>query len=214
MKNRISPVYRIFTLLILLFSSFSCKKEVPPGIGFTIQVRDIIYYPEKNIFIDFEVIPEGSFKPLAVLWHQPSGLQGYGPFTISISKKLLMDFEIRDANQNLERFTYEINPDTIDSLKYDYRNHYSGRYHCKVTHHYNGSYSYFVDTLTVEKRPVYTELSILAKSGNYTMYYLSPENFYGYHSGLIFSADSIYFTASGPLGYYYTNTYEGKRINP
>jgi hypothetical protein len=199
-------------LLILLLTSYACRKEESPEISNKIQIHDIIYYPEKNIFMEFSIIPEGSFKPLSVLWHQPSGLHGTGPFYLNISKNLFLDFDIQDARQNMERFTYGINPDTIDSVKYDYRNHYTGRYHCKVTHHYNGSYSYFVDTLNVEKKPGFKELKIIARDGNYNMIYLSPENFFGYHSGLYFTSDSIHFTASGPLGYYYTNVYEGIRI--
>ena len=36
--------------------------------------------------------------------------------------------------------------------------------------------------------------------------------FFGYHSGVSFEEDSIHYSASGPLGFYYTNTYEGIKI--
>jgi len=41
------------------------------------------------------------------------------------------------------------------------------------------------------------------------MNYLDSNQFYGYHRGVTFSNDSIYFSESGPLGFYYTNTYKG-----
>jgi len=146
---------------------------------------------------------------------------------VNISSNLMLDFEILDVNEHSQRFTYEIKTDTIDSIKYDYRHKYIGKYLCKRTYSFNGSTKQYQDTLVVVKNSSFNMLNILNDSdikNNYSgnrMTYMnsngyntSPSGvFYGYHSAVTFANDSIHYGVQGSLGNYESNSYEGIRIN-
>jgi len=218
-------IQRIFCISILILLSCSCHHE--EELGFEFMATDIIYYPDKHISMTFDIIPVGNKGPCVLKWYDPDSLSENGPFTIGFTKDLLLDFEIQDGDVLSDRFTYEIKIDTIDSLKYDYRNDYAGIYFCNVEYSYQDSVRYYTDTLTVRKNISFNDVNILTRhdleknyDGNRMTYlntngfYNSPTgSFYGYHSYALFSNDSIYYTASGPLGFYYTNYYEGIRIS-
>ncbi|MCF8381382.1 MAG: hypothetical protein K9H49_17545 [Bacteroidales bacterium] len=217
----------ILFLAILIPFTFSCEKESSPKLNFKFFATDIVYYPEKHVSITFDIIPVGDNDPYTLSWVQPDSLNEVGPFTININSNLILDFEIMDKENTTERFSYEIKIDTLDSLKYDYRNDYTGMYCCNVSSSYDGVVNYYEDTITVVKNSIFSRLNILTRNDiakNYegnVMYYLNtggstsyPDgNFYGYHSGVLFSNDSIHYRLSGPLGYYYTNVYEGIRMS-
>ena len=182
-----------------------------------------------SILILFNLSCEKDNKGLYTFnWFNPDSLKEEGPYTINLSSNLMLDFEIFSNKSTTQRFQYEIIADTIDSLRYDYRNNYIGTYSCNVTSSYEGSTDYYQDTLTVVKNNSFNMLNILTKNDiinnnegnkmtylNSNGYYSYPTgDFYGYHSGVSFSNDSIHYSASGPLGFYYTNIYEGVRINP
>lgn len=195
-------------LLLTLLICISCEKESNPVINYGLQFSNISYYPGKNIAITFTVVPNGDRSPFSIKWYEPSALTGVGPFTMNISTDLALDFELSDAGNKTERFAYTILADTIDSLKYDYRNQYIGQYKCDVTYSYQGEYQYFKDTLTVTKSESFGNLKI----DNASMIYNEPGSFYAYHSGASFSNDSIFYSTSGPLGAYYTYTYTGVKM--
>jgi hypothetical protein len=217
----------ILSIAILFLFSFSCEKENSSKISFEFNAIDIIYYPEKHISMTFKIIPEGDNGPFTLKWYEPDSLNGEGPYAIEINDDLKLDFEIQNAINTLKRFTYEIKVDTIDSLKYDYRNGYIGSYVCNVTYSSNGYNQYFIDTLTVEKNNSFSMLNILNTKyikynheGNEMTYsnsngnYGYPTgNFYSYHSGALFTKDSIYYFVSGLLGSRQSIDYHGIKIN-
>jgi len=196
-------------IVILFLISFSCKKEKSSIINYNFQVLDIACFPYDSISMTFRIIPVGDNSPFKLTWYEPSGFEGEGPFTIEATDNLLLDFEIRDAGNSSKRFSYIIHTDTIDSLQNDYRNRYAGSYSCNVTYTYNGDVEYSTDTLVVEKNDDFKLLTI----SNRSMFYNGGNSFYGYHSFAAFTNDSIYYSESVPLGYYYTNIYKGVRIN-
>jgi hypothetical protein len=216
-------------IAILILISFSCKKEEDDDlkINFKFYTNEIIYYPDKHISVTFDIFPEGNNAPYKLKWFVPDSLKEEGPYAIKITGNIILDFEIIDVKNTSKRFTYEIKTDTLDSLKYDYRNNYIGKYSCNVNSSYNGSTNRYKDTITVVKNGSFSILNIQTKSDilnhyegnkmtylNSSGYYNYPAGeFYGYHSGASFSNDSIHYTVSGPLGFYYTNIYEGIRIN-
>jgi hypothetical protein len=224
-RNTINPKLLCIAILILL--NFSCEKDHNPRLDFEFQTIEVYYYPDKHISMTFNIIPKSDKGPFLLKWFNPDSLKEEGPYTINLSDNLMLDFEILDAQNISQRFTYEIETDTIDSLKYDYRNNYIGTYSCDVTSSYEGSTKYYQDTLIVIKNNAFNMLNILTRFdiiNNYEgnkMTYLNSNGyvsyptgeFYGYHSGVSFSNDSIHYSVSGPLGFYYTNTYEGIRLN-
>jgi hypothetical protein len=219
--------YKLPYIVILIFLNFSCGKEKHPKIDYEFQTIEIIYYPDNHISMTFDIIPKDDKEVYTINWFNPDSLKEEGPYTISLSSNLILDFEIYDSKNSIQRFQYEIKRDTIDSLRYDYRNNYIGTYSCDVTYSYDGSIKYYQDTLIVVKNISFKMLNILTKYdiiNNYEgnkMTYLNSNgynsyptgDFYGYHSGVLFSNDSIHYTESGPLGFYYTNIYEGVRIS-
>ncbi|MBK7031610.1 MAG: hypothetical protein IPH45_21530 [Bacteroidales bacterium] len=188
--------------------------------------NEIIYYPDKHITILFDIKPKYDIGDYTITWYTPDTLTGEGPYQITLTNNLVLDFEISDDNNNMQRFQYEVTTDAIDSVTYDYRNDYIGTYFCKVAHSNNGSVNYSQDSLTVVKNNAFNMLNILTtddiKHGyqgstmiyhNSNGFYNSPTGaFFGYHSGASFKEDSIHYTVSGPLGAYYTNTYEGVKL--
>jgi hypothetical protein len=131
---------------------------------------------------------------------------------------MILDFEIWDAEQNNKRFTYELNYDKIRTEAMDYRNQFTGRYDCQMTYSYEGTTKTSRDTLNVviaKSEFYHLEIQVKQMNGNWAgfgMRYLRPGSFYGYHSGVTFLKDSMFYRQSGPLGYYYTNIYKGRKI--
>jgi hypothetical protein len=199
---------KFFYLVVLLLVGFSCMKEKDPELGFNFTTRQIVCYPKNNTFITFSIMPKGRNSPLSVKWNEPSDYQGEGPFKMALVSNFVLDFNIIDAENNFQKFTYPISMDTIDSLKYDYRNQYIGNYNCHVTYTYNGTVMNSSDTLTVEKN---NDFAMLNVKYSHMIYNLS-DSFFGYHSAATFRNDSIYFSESGPLGFYYTYLYKGIKI--
>jgi hypothetical protein len=210
----------------LIFVIYSCDKENSlPKIDSEFHANEIIYYPDKHISITFDIIPNDDIGTYTINWYNPDSLTGEGPFKIYITNNMILDFEIADNNNRVQRFEYEIRTDTIDSMMYDYRNNYIGTYICNVTYD-DGTTEFSHDTLTVVKNNSFNMLDILTKKDiesnwegnkmtylNSGGYYTYPTgSFYGYHSEVLFSNDSIHYTKSGPLGAYYTNVYVGTKM--
>lgn len=199
---------KVLLFVLPLFIGFSCEKEKEPELAFDLQVTDIACYPGNKNSITFNVHPTGNYSPIGIKWYNPADFQGTGPFSITTQNNVDLDFEITDSKNNSSRYTYTIRTDTLDSLKYDYRNQYTGNYSCDVTYTYNGNEEYFRDTITVSKTDDFKVITI----ENFQMIYNGSDNFFGYHSFASFVNDSIYYSVSGPLGNYYTNYYRGIRI--
>lgn len=214
-------------MTILLLIGYSCEKEKNQVIEFEFQTTQLIYYPDKQITMTFNIVPKSNFENYKIKWFNPDSLEDRGPYTIKFSSDIILDYEVSNNGNTIQRFQYEIKTDTIDSLKYDYRNNYIGTYSCNVKYSYEGSTSYYLDTLTVVKNNAFNMLNILTPHDILNSYegkkmtYLNPNgfknyltgSFYGYHSAVSFSNDSIHYNASGPLGSYYTMSYEGVKLN-
>jgi hypothetical protein len=228
LKIKFSAAILYLTILVLI--SYSCEKENNPTnpIDFEFNANEITYYPDQHISIAFDIKPKYDIGTYNISWYSPDTLSGEGPFKIMITGDLILDFEISDSENTVKRFQHEIKVDTIDSVRYDYRNDYIGIYFCNVTYSNDGSLEYYQDTLTVVKNGTFNMINILTRSdiehgwegsrmfyNNSNGFYSSPTgSFFGYHSVVLFANDSIHYSVGGPLGNYYTNTYEGIKINP
>jgi hypothetical protein len=195
---------------ILLIGIISCEKK--QELSFSFKVMDLVYFPDNEIYMSFKIIPQGGNPPYFIKWFEPATFLGEGPFSVKLIDDLILDFELEDSENKITRLSHKILKDTIDSLKYDYRNMYIGSYSCDVKYSYIDSIRYYHDTLTVAKMSGFKNLLITNKHNNWSMDYSSLNQFYGYHRGLSFRNDSIFFSESGPLGAYYTNTYKGIKI--
>lgn len=216
MKNVINslPITKLILYLtfpfILLFGIISCDRK--PELSFDFQALDIVYFPDSEIYMSFKIIPKGGNPPYFIKWFEPATFLGEGPFSVKLIDDMVLDFELQDSDKAINRLSHKILKDTIDSLKYDYRNMYIGTYTCEVKYTYIDSVKYYQDTLSVSKMNDFKSLLISKKNNNWGMIYLSLNQFYGYHRGVTFRNDSIFFSESGPLGAYYTNTYKGSKI--
>lgn len=216
MKNVINslPITKLILYLtfpfILLFGIISCDRK--PELSFDFQTLDIVYFPDSEIYMSFKIIPKGGNPPYFIKWFEPATFLGEGPFSVKLINDMVLDFELQDSDKAINRLSHKILKDTIDSLKYDYRNMYIGTYTCEVKYTYIDSVKYYQDTLSVSKMNDFKSLLISKKNNNWGMIYLSLNQFYGYHRGATFRNDSIFFSESGPLGAYYTNTYKGSKI--
>lgn len=162
--------------------------------------------------MSFKIIPKGGNPPYFIKWFEPATFLGEGPFSVKLINDMVLDFELQDSDKAINRLSHKILKDTIDSLKYDYRNMYIGTYTCEVKYTYIDSVKYYKDTLSVSKMNDFKSILISKKNNNWGMIYLSLNQFYGYHRGVTFRNDSKFFSESGPLGAYYTNTYKGSKI--
>ncbi|MDP3446025.1 MAG: hypothetical protein Q8T08_24455 [Ignavibacteria bacterium] len=217
---------KLLQLTILILIGVSCAKEKVQMAEFEFKTIEIISYPSKQISMTFDIVPQSNIESYAIKWFNPDTLNERGPYTINFSNDIILDYEVTDNTNSTQRNQYIIKTDTIDSLKYDFRNTYIGIYYCNATYTYGDSTNYYQDTLTVIKNNSFNKLNILTPYdilNNYDgnkMTYLNSSgynnyptgDFYGYHSGVSFSNDSIYYTVSGSLGFYYTIKYVGLRI--
>jgi len=213
-SNGIKMISLLIFTMIGTFSLLSCEKKAE--LSFDFQPIETVFFPENKIYMTFKIIPKGGDEPYSIKWHEPSNLQGEGPFTVKIDSDLSLDFEIQDSENEIKHLTYKIVKDTIDSLKYDYRNKFIGNYSCNVRYTYRDtdidSVRDYFDTLMVTKPEGFLGISVSNKKKSWGMSYNDSNEFYGYHRFVSFNHDSIYFTESGPLGFYYTNSFHGTKI--
>jgi|GEM_PF-4242864 len=219
----------LFALLgMALVCCFSCVKEDKDEIAPKAKVilSDICVYPDHHYYIEFNVIAEG-VQPLTIKWNNPDSLSGFGPIHMRFTSDLRLDFTVTDAKGKTVSVVDEIYTWAIDSVRYDYRNRYAGKYRCEVNSYFNGQTNTYTDTLTVLPADSFTTITIqtafdvLHNNPGNVMTYLNSNGYYtypdgeftGYHSGAQFINDSIYYTQSGPLGNYYTNSYKGVKIS-
>lgn len=73
-------------------------------------------------------MPKDGNGPYSYQWIMPDTMKGNGPFTVNLKENLKIVVKITDANSKQLDYTHIIRKDTIDSLKYDYRNHIIGNY--------------------------------------------------------------------------------------
>jgi hypothetical protein len=153
--------------------------------------------------------------PYKYNWNKPDTFSGEGPFTIHINSNISLDVEVVDADNSKIEFLYEIKKDTIDSLKYDYRNAYVGFCNCTVNYvdaHQNPAvYSTYQDTIEVLKHRDFKKLQI--SNIQDVDFYFKKLTFGGYHLSGQFKNDSIgfyyYLTPAAIFSY----TYKGVKIN-
>lgn len=208
------------TLYILLFVvlTLSCEKDNKVELDFEFQVTESYLYPDKHVTGTFNILPVGGVDPYSVKWFSPDFPAWENPFSVYTDSTLILDFEILDAAQNKKRFIYELSADSIGAQAEDYRYQYVGLYDCEINYEYEGSSRIHHDTLkvTTTNDPFYNiNISVKNGKGNWVgngMRYLWSNSFYGYHSGVTFTKDSIYYRASGPLGFYYTEMFKGRKI--
>ncbi len=94
-KIKFNPKILYFSILLLLF--YSCEKPKDVTIDYVYTANEIIYYPEKHISILFDVKPKYDIGDYTITWYTPDTLTGEGPYQITITNNLVLDFEISDG---------------------------------------------------------------------------------------------------------------------
>lgn len=209
----------IFLFLFIIFSQ-ACNKD-KEQLDFDIEIifTDLIFYPNDSISITFFIEPKGGTPPYKFNWINPQLIDSKGPFTIIIADDYVFDLTVIDANNTHINFQYEILKDTIDRLKYDYRNSLIGNYNCQVLHRWvedsNGIYipyeNIFQDTIEVTKNNDFEMINIsdfLNLNLNFR-----DSTFQGYHLNGKFHLDSInFFYYISPVGLV-NYSYKGIKID-
>jgi hypothetical protein len=141
-------------------------------------------------------------------------------YTYNVKSDVNLDLEVSDGNNNKVNYLYEIKKDTIDSLKYDYRNTYIGNYKCEVIYRwatqdsagvYHCHDTTYNDTLSVSKHTQFDMMQISNIPD--VKYYPNQSAFFGFHTTATFTSDSVdlYFFLT-PVALY-NWTYKGKKLN-
>lgn len=195
-------------LLIFTLTGFglllSCKKDPTetPRSDFKadLLINRLICYPNDSISLSFEISPKEGNGPYLYKWILPDTFTGSGPFVVNLAKDLQISVTIKDANLKQLDFSSIILKDTIDPLKYDYRNDFIGDYICDIDHSWpqvvNSNWEILHkrerDTITVYKSQSFSNIIVF----NELNYY--KENKFGRNDGsewtnVSLTEDSIYY---------------------
>lgn len=216
---------KIIVIIIGILFFQNCKKEIneQPRNDFNADflVKRLICYPNDSISLSFEVSPKDGNGPYTYKWIMPDTLNGSGPFTVNLLKDLNILVKITDANSKQLDFSSLIKKDTIDPLKYDYRNNVVGKYLCDFVESYplmtDSGWKIidkkYQDTLKVYKSKVFN--NIICRS-NIELIYNSKTNEFGWSTGNTWSYvhiinDTIYYSYTR-LGRAWS-TAKGKKLN-
>jgi hypothetical protein len=216
-------------LFLVLVSGISCVKEddipVPPNpdsFELRLSVDKIVCYPNDSIRLTYAVATLGALAPLTYTWIQPLTNSGAGPFNVQLSADQPILLEVTDARAITRRLETIIQKDTIDSLRYDWRELYLADYTGlktiqQLVQDSLGNWimvtNTYTDTVTVSKEPFYfSQLKFsICPSCICTDY--TQHQFLGYHTGLHFTPqlDSLYIGYQPGLGPYWVS-FRGKKI--
>jgi len=192
----------------LILASFillcSCKKQgeevhansnkFKVGIG----ISSLVCFPDDSISLSFQINAADGKPPYSYNWINPAGLKGAGPFTINVKSDVTLQVEVVDSIDDKVNLQYLIKKDTIDSLKYDFRNMFTGIYACEVIYRWatldsngviHGHDTTYSDTLTVSKHAQFNMLKISNLPD--VKYYARPSKFIGFRTTVTFTGDTI-----------------------
>ncbi len=215
---------KILLSILIGFALFqNCKKESndQPRFDFNadLLIKRLICYPNDSISVSFEVSPKDGNGPYSYKWLMPDTLKGSGPFVVNLVENLKILVTIKDVNSKRLDFSYIIKKDTIDSLKYDYRNDVIGSYVCDFDHSWpqliNSEWQIIHkqsrDTLRIFKSNIFDNLICgIDVKYNFRQNSFSIDLGNEYRSGY-FIADSIYYHYTR-LARSWTKA-KGKKIN-
>jgi hypothetical protein len=202
----------------LIFAQ-SCKDDNDKlSFDVDIIIKSLNYYPNDSISMTFFITSIAGKSPYEYNWLNPNTFKGEGPFIININDDISIELEVVDANKTKVQFHYEILKDTLDKLKYDYRNAFIGFYNCEVKHRWvidsNGTwithYNIYQDTIEVIKNSNYKMINISSLTN--LNFNFRDSTFMGYHTDGKLSADSIryyYFATPAALSSW---NYKGAKI--
>lgn len=219
------PLHVIWMILVAFLILFSCKKEseeensIVNHLEVNASVTRLVYFPYDSISLTFLIEATNGTPPYNHHWINPPGFTGAGPFTIDVESDTTLEVEVSDAGNEKINYLYEVRKDTIDPLKYDYRDLYAGRYGCTVVykwyvedstgamHFYDTTY---LDTLTVLKDPLFNYLKIAKFQP--LKYYVGGVYFMTGNTSATLRNDSIYlYSFYTPLALY-SWSYRGKKM--
>ena len=210
-------VIMVITALILLHS---CKNE-NEQLSFNVDIDfiNLVCYPNDSISTTFVIAPSGGKAPYMYNWINPGSFVGEGPFTMHVKNNIMLELEVVDANNTNVKFQYEIIKDTIDPLKYDYRNAFAGFYDCDVNYRWvedsNGTWishhRNYQDTIEVIKNGDFQMINISTVQPDLNFNY-NDSTFRGYHTSGKFHNDSIAFNYFATPVALYSWDYKGGKI--
>ena len=216
--------YSIIILCILLFASCEKGKEVITpdnndvdsikSFDVDLAISELIYYPNDSISLTFSVNPTKGIAPYVYEWINTKTFVGEGPFTMNIVDSIVLEVNITDSENTKVNFRHHILRDTIDPLKYDYRNVYIGFYKCDVTHCYSFTIcESYKDTIEIAKHEDFSMLQVshLIHTSDVDFYFINS-TFSGYHIYGIFNSDSIYMLYTESPIHLSSWEYTGKKL--
>lgn len=214
----------LIVILIGFVLCYGCKKDSTEGpksdFKADILIRKLVCYPNDSVSISFEISPKEGNGPYSYQWILPDSLNGNGPFTFCLVKDLKISVIIKDANHKQLDFSYLVRKDTIDFMRYDYRNNFIGDYVCDADHFWyqlvNSEWKIIHnidrDTITVQKSQLFSNLFCI-----YELKYQSARNIFssswgnGESAQIHFINDSLYYNYFRQSGHWVV--INGKKLN-
>jgi hypothetical protein len=213
-------IIMIFMAFAVICSFHACKKSDNDHI-YNLKVNckttSLYCYPEGRILWSFLVNVENGVPPYNFNWISPETTSTGDTFTLDITKNSVIRLEIEDAGKNRGKLSLEVKQDTIDSLKYDYRNQFIGEYMGTTTDSYYDwhtmpapEYTSTIDTFTILKAEKFSQVMLSSWNLDFdfntrAFSYLSPSL-----SNATLHNDTLYFY-SHP-GLYDSHSFTGIKI--
>lgn len=216
MINRYTLVLMKFMLFVFIITLYACGKKGDDHIynlKVSYKTNNLYCYPEKKILWSFLLDVENGVPPYNYNWISPEITYEGDTVNIDLTNNPVIHLEIEDAEKNWGKLTLKIRNDTIDSLKYDYRNQFIGEYIGLMTEYYYDwhmmpapVYTSVTDTFLVQKAEKFSQVKLKYRNLDFdfntrTFSYVYPAYSYTYihndtlyyyaHSGLY---DSYHFT--------------------
>lgn len=214
---KISMIFMVFALLISLFSCKKSENDHIYNLKVNYKTISLYCYPEGRILWSFIVNVEDGIPPFNYYWISPETTSARDTFALDITKNSVIRLEIEDAGKNWGRLNLVIRKDTIDSLKYDYRNQfigeYLGMYHTSYYdwHSMPGPvYTSKIDTELIQKGEKFSQVMLSSWLLDFDFNTRTFSYFYPSYSNAVLRNDSLYFNSRQSI--YNSNYFTGIRI--
>ena len=214
-------LFRFFAIILIFYAcTENGENNDSEDLKITIKTNSLLCYPNDNINWNFSVNIENGLPPYTISWLNPDFGHQKDSIIVTIENNINLEFEVLDTNENYGYLNLTVLKDTIDSLKYDFRDLYVGLYIGSFKKGYPENYDIHssnwisqegIDTFEITKNIEFSMLSVIPSFISDLSYDSSINNFtaddidsYGY-----FNYDSLFYGISTSVGYYH---FKGKKV--
>jgi hypothetical protein len=157
----------VFIFIIAFYACGKNENDHIYNLKVNYKTNNLYCYPEGRIIWSLLLDVENGVPPYNYNWISPEIANEGDTVIIDLTTNQVIHLEIEDAEKNRGRLNLKIRNDTIDSLKYDYRNQYIGEYIGVMTDYYYDwhmmpapVYTNTVDTFFVQKTDKFSQVML------------------------------------------------------